>query len=291
MLIVRHATCISRLGEHFKGEYYDCVDRYYDWGVLEHWAFDTACLLANTSGLAETFALDLDGNGVMAHIWRAAFSAYGGMQTIGFLLIVLYFVLELLDLTTRDNFNLEQLLRMTIKLFIAILLIANGWDLLRLLIELSNGLLHSLSAGNQGAAFSTVSIIYHEVAKLDVFELIVYPLTHLFDFAGGGLPWLIYLFMVHARMIEIVVRAIWAPVAMANIYQGGLNSSGIKYLKKFFAVCLHGALIFLCVVVKSNIVDIMSSSVEIPAAILIVELVGISVMIKSKSWANDIVGV
>ena len=208
-------------------------------------------------------------------------------MTIGYLLLMLYFVLELLDLTTKESFSLEQLLKMTIKLFIGILLIANGFDILFRLVEFSDGLIMSTIGGVDSESTSIAkALIYSELEPLPWYEAIFYPFQRLGDVVRGGLLTVIYKFMIYGRVIEIAVRALFAPVAMANIYQGGLNSSGMRYLKKFLAICLQGAIMYACVIVtvtiQSNIGDLEG---------LILALVSISVMIKSKSWANDVVGV
>ena len=53
------------------------------------------------------------------------------------------------------------------------------------------------------------------------------------------------------RQIEIFVRAAFMPVALGDSYSG-LSSTGVKYVKAFFAVCLQGAVIILIMMLSDT---------------------------------------
>lgn len=275
---------------HNKGEIFECKHNFYGWSaVKKDWAYGVAHTFSNTDGLTTDLAFKIDDNkSLIGGVWHLVTYGYEAMQTIGFLIVILYFILEILDLTTKENFNLEQLLRMTIKLFIAILLITNGLDILKALINLSDGLISTLT-WQQGSGL-TAKNLYYQVQPLSDFDAIFFPLTHLFDCIGLGLPAIIICFIVHGRVIEVCVRAVFAPLAIANIYEGGLNSSGMKYLKKFLALCLHGVFILACIIFKQEL-QRHAGVLAAPLAVLIIELCGIAAIIKSKKWAENLLGV
>ena len=58
----------------------------------------------------------------------------------------------------------------------------------------------------------------------------------------------IYLYMTSqfiARGIQLTIYAAFTPIAIADIYQNGyMNSSGMRFVKKFFAIALQGLILY-----------------------------------------------
>lgn len=109
------------------------------------------------------------------------------------------------------------------------------------------------------------------------------------NYVGGGLTQLASSLTVYAVAIEIGVRYLFTPIAIADLYSEKFRSNGWMYLKKLFAVSMQGAVIFMiiyCVDVLKNAID--TGSVITNTAI---NLTMIGMFVKSRQIANDIIGV
>ena len=98
------------------------------------------------------------------------------------------------------------------------------------------------------------------------------------------------------RLVESLIYRAMLPLGMASIYNGGLHSSGFRYIKKCIAIEIQGAIVF-AVFVGSTFISNFDS-LEILATFgvsalfdVAIGLAGMAVVVKSKSIANDIVGV
>ena len=253
----------------------------YDW-TLEVTAYNSDLYIINIEDETE----------MMGFFWLQMKNVYGVLQTIGFMLVVLYAMLEVLDAISRESVNANVFIRAGIKLLIALLLISEGLNILEALVEFSNDVLNTISFGGDGGPIATEESLFNLYAPLN-------PLSRmgafLMNLLLSILPFIIYMFTAYARWAEIAVRGAFAPIAMANIYQGGMNSSGMRYLKKILALCLSGAMMYLAVALKISYQNMMGAGITglgVTGGLdtVIFELVFIAVIIKSKSWANDIVG-
>lgn len=99
-------------------------------------------------------------------------------------------------------------------------------------------------------------------------------------------------------LLELAIRKLLAPLAVADVYQEGLNSPGVVYFKKYFATYLKGAIsIIVCFLIKK-----LMGALPAPAggfgsmlgyvfSILAIQFAGIMTMFVGGKTANDIVGV
>ena len=98
------------------------------------------------------------------------------------------------------------------------------------------------------------------------------------------------------------MRALFAPIGMANIFEGGLNSSGMKYFKKYMAAILQGVIMCSVMIVSEKLSTALSAAYGIISAIpvlglgtsaifLVLQLCTAAMIVKSKSIANDLLGV
>lgn len=130
------------------------------------------------------------------------------------------------------------------------------------------------------------------------------------------IPWLIsrlcyvvaYVIAV-GRSIELIVRAIFSPIGVANLFEDGTRSSGFRYLKKFAACALQlGAIAVilyaanaLCnslisslsegymTITKDNLLDVLGSTALWSMSAIQLAVIGIT--LKAQSICNDILGV
>ena len=107
---------------------------------------------------------------------------------------------------------------------------------------------------------------------------------------------LIIYFMSITRLIEIVVRYAFAPIAIAPIAGDGLRSTSIRYFKQFASVCLQGVVIIFVIMMTSQLRGMMASG-KASAVVydvigsLIMPIITIGTLSKCKKWSDDIMGV
>lgn len=120
------------------------------------------------------------------------------------------------------------------------------------------------------------------------------------------LPWVITKtmkilanFVAVQILFEVAIRKMFAPLAVADIYQEGMRSPGARYFKKFLACLLRlGLSIFICIIAG----DVLQLVYSLPAtdagtffgmifAVISVELACITLMFKTSQFANDVTGV
>lgn len=101
-------------------------------------------------------------------------------------------------------------------------------------------------------------------------------------------------------MLEIIVRRIFAPVAIIDIYQEGLRSPGARYLKKYLATFFK---LMIIAIIGLSIPSILGNVVSMAASdgaggtmlfLLLTAAVsfsGIGMMFKGGEIANDVLGV
>lgn len=164
---------------------------------------------------------------------------------VGYTLLCLYFLLELLERTTHEHFNLEQFMRLLIKLLIGKLMMDNCMALLDGLTSFAN----ILSSGISKNVVET-SLVNAEGLKthnLKFWEEAMVWLRLVIPYTAMIIANLLAKITIYSRAIELIVRTLMAPIGMADIFAEGMRGAGFRYLKKFLAVNLQGAIILVIV--------------------------------------------
>lgn len=107
---------------------------------------------------------------------------------------------------------------------------------------------------------------------------------------GNGLVQLASSLVVYAVAIEIAIRYLFTPLAIADLYSEKWRSNGWMWLKKLFAVSMQGAVIFLIIYVTDIFKDSLGASFSVITNTAI-NLTMIGMFAKSRQIANDIIGV
>lgn len=249
-------------------------------------------------------------SGINDLISISSFPAYSGLMSVvdtvysyvapvGSILLVLYFCLELIEKTQMDNFNVEHFIKMFIKIIVGVMLIDNMKTLLNGAIGFSDSIASMVAMGPGDAPANDTAIAYlQELEKASFITAIPYIIELLIPSLIMLLCKLIIYLTLYSRIIEFFARCVFAPIGMANIYGGGINSSGFRYFKKIVAVGLQGAIIVAIMACMNAIMGTINdqmgnSSYEAffgPINQIIVGFSTAMLIIKSQSWANDIVG-
>ncbi len=233
---------------------------------------------------------------------------YNALKTIGLALMTTYFLMELMDKVTREQFDVETLIRMLIKFIIAkTLIMDNGITILEAFLKIGNGMAATLSVAGEPEG---VADFLHQIVR------IIQENNMILDIVMGILaviPWLISKLVglviraiCYGRLIDIVVRGGFAPVGCCGMVQEGFSGHGIRYLKKYFGSILQGAVImgilYVCSSVNAGVMTTMfdnmdgvGSSIGAALAMLVETLVvgftEIMCIVKSSQIANEVAGV
>lgn len=215
------------------------------------------------------------------------------VSPVGEALIVLFFLIELIDKTTKDNFSVEHFFKLMLKVVIAKFLIENGWDILTGCINVGSNLAGAITSDPKG--LTSKSKVLNQYAK-EIQE--TNTIGNLGMIIQWFLPWvfawiskMICIVICWGRMIELGVRAVTAPISMADIFQDGTHSGGFRYLRKFLGVCLQAAVIMIVIQVSGIIQGLIIGKDTVTMFKAVV--VGLStcmLVVRSQQFASDLVG-
>lgn len=231
-------------------------------------------------------------------VWNTVETVFNTTSSIGFLVVIIYFLIDLLEKTTHENFNIEHFFRSCIKLILGALLVLNGLPLLEGLLDFGSGILNLVGTSglDNDQAVSTLrmsmNMIENNGEAKDTFNLIAIILDLL-------IPYIIMLgcnlyvkVVCYSRIIEIGLVGAFAPIGMADIMAEGTKGNGFRYLKKFLALALQGAIIMGILVIFENITNTLysESTLDIMWKTCILALAMITMIGKSRSIADTVAG-
>lgn len=227
--------------------------------------------------------------------------AYTSLTSVALSLIVMYFLFSITDKVAQGQMTIEIFVPEFIKLLAAAFLVLEGYNFFKLLISLGESI--TKTVGNSFTNDRTTNNLRYMVetnaddsAIVQVSVLAVLIIPTIF----GLLARLSIYVVCIGRALEIIVRLALSPIAVADVFGNGLNSGGFRYIKKFLAVTLQGAVIIVII----HIMGTLNATLAIPPdndtsvsalfgnlmKVVFVNLAGVSLIIKSQSIVNDVVG-
>lgn len=155
-----------------------------------------------------------------------------------------------------------------------------------------NGKADTYLSGLSNAATGVYGSITSE--GTGILEDIGTTLCKLFGGAGGliggnSLVSLSINWVVFSVMLELGIRYIFTPIAIADLYSEGFRSNGARWLKKMASCALTGALLYL-VLYGSNVIKLQMTGFH-PIQLTAVNLTMCGSFIKMRQIADEIVGV
>ena len=244
---------------------------YCDKYSLLGWIRDVYLIVFGQSDAMETIMDWISGKeGVLANFSSIINSAGGFIQIcigIGILFTLIYFAYDLITdkMGPGQELTAEILIKSLIKMLIVMLLIANMLTFVEGIFNVStaifanaNNALNSSPTG-QMAIENMVDSFIVEMGKEcdDTVSNAILPFIgdmivsiNLFSYIFSKflmlIAWLVswvctglVFFAVYSRQAELILRAIFAPVALSDMYLGGVRSRGFDYLKSFAAICFQ----------------------------------------------------
>lgn len=223
----------------------------------------------------------------------------GAILVVGKLFCVLYFLLNLMEAATRDSFTIEVFIKSLVKLVIIFVIFSESTmtAVQNFAEALEDQLLNQIGEGTDAAACVELGKYVERIKDMSWIQ----SLGLLFEGSIGSITMLVSivvtLFVAVGRLIELALYQALLPLGMASIYNGGLNSSGFRYIKKWLALYIQGAIMFATMILASHLGDALSTNGLARATLLsalfdiVVALATAMIIARSKSIANDVMGV
>ena len=189
-------------------------------------------------------------------IWSVITTIHGGLQAIGYALLVLFFVVGVMK--TCGSFTELKRPELAIKMFIRFGLaqgaITHGMELMLAVLEIVQGVISTImNAAGFGAPQATVlpQEIITAIDDCGFFESI--PLWAV-TLIGGLFIWVLSFVMilsVYGRFFRLYMYTAIAPVPLASFAGEPSQNIGKSFVKSYAAVCLEGAIIVLACIIFS----------------------------------------
>lgn len=237
-------------------------------------------------------------SGTLATLWARAKTIYDVMMPIGNLLVIVYVFMELMELVTTDNVNPEMIVRALIKMTVGMMIITNGFDIITDLSKLASQAFNSLTqhTGFTGMEqFCPINGSLVNVGRKPSFakgfmgmaeNFIPYLIAIVIQFCISILCW--------ARVLDIIIKVMFAPIGIADLSTAGTQGSGFAYLKNLFASMLQGAVIVAILIAYGQVLIMVNSTPTegIPSYVMMItcSIVALVATFKSQAYASEITG-
>ena len=219
-------------------------------------------------------------------LWRSVETYYNAVMVLGELLCVVYALATLLDWSTDDNLNPEKFALILIKMCIGMLVIKNGFDIITVATQFATVVFNKIAA-TPGSSTSK-NCNYDTVKDMGFFPALGQVFSLLLPFLAMSAAKLIISIVCWARLIDISIRTIFAPIGIADFVYEGIEGHGFVYVKKLTASAMQAAVIFAIVRAYNLIIN----SLPDPSSFLIIVFAFAIVLavIKSSQLTSDVMG-
>ncbi|WP_418245795.1 hypothetical protein [Dysosmobacter sp.] len=189
-------------------------------------------------------------------IWQTIVTINGGMQAIGYGLLVLFFAIGIFRSASgfRDFQRPEHLLRHFIYFVLAKLGITYGMDLLVNIFDVCSGIVATAAGsigGLTGASVALPQEIADAIGDVGFFASIPLWLVTLLGSLFITVLAFIMILTVYGRFFKIYMYAALSPVALASFAGEGTSHFGKAFLRSYVGVCMEGAVIVLACIIFS----------------------------------------
>ena len=179
--------------------------------------------------------------------FNIATNLYKSLLPLGYTLILLYFLLELLEKTTHDQFNLEVFVKMFIKLVFAETIMDYGDELIGGFVSIGNWFITEVKttttlSRNNSPLFNEQEL-RTAVDGLDFWEKIPAVIMTFVIWIITAVTKLTIQVQCSIIKIELILRAALSPIAIADMFSDINRSTGWRYLKKILGVAMQGGAI------------------------------------------------
>lgn len=204
--------------------------------------------------------------------WKGVNTVLSATKPVGFALITTFFLIYVFDLASKDQITFDGLVKMATQLIIIVAVAGNIDVIINAFLSIGDSLLNKISSlngmgGTGGKGGTCVGPFYNPNGTIDsetVSDIIEAwagtdeetgnPKLIFCAWISAFFVWLIHqlavigtYFAAFSRALDVGWRIGLAPIGVANSFDGGSNSAGIRYLKNLLASILSGVMIYLVV--------------------------------------------
>lgn len=233
---------------------------------------------------------------------------YNTVFPIAVMLLFVFFLISMVDKCSSENFTWEQLWRLFAMLLATKFLIEHGFDLLDKMFQIGLSIMNSFSAvrGPSSEFALTDAEIEEIITTLNesmnwAIKIVRNILLWIALLIPALISWIMKVAVAvicYSRVVEIYTRAVFTPAALADVFHGGLQSGGWRYLKSFFAICLQGAAIIVIAVIYGQLMAILAQNYAASREFwsyycisIAIQTSAIMLMFKSLNLTKEILGV
>ncbi len=242
-------------------------------------------------------------------VWNVVCNIYEDVCVpVGMGLVLIYFVVNLYERAMQqNNFDLDHIVKMLLKLFFGLYFIEHGLELMASIYSLGFSFVSDIAATG-GKEYSSAGVVKKvwtsltgeawkgEWGKLEsIGYFLAYGISLLIPFLATKILMVVVNFVCYSRLIEFYIRTAMAPIALSDFFTEGTHSNGWRFVKGYIAVALQSGIIMLAVIVFNSVGNaLLGSEVESYWVALIKYLAlafaTVGIMLKSLSLTKEIVG-
>lgn len=234
---------------------------------------------------------------VFGAIMSAAKDLYEALSLLGSVMVFIYFLLEIAEVQLNDGFTYESLTRHALKTIAAIMIIMNGFTIIEYGMVACSDILQSLVdsiSSNPVKPFDAKTCPYHDVAG----KFLGMPTGAIGVYVYYAIPglvmdicFIILRVICWARVLDIMIRVILAPIGMADFMHGGESSNGVRYFKKLLSSVLQGACIVATFLCYNELSLCIMNSASGFLGVILLSLALLTMMKQTAGVANDVIGI
>lgn len=200
-------------------------------------------------------------------IWSIVEGINGGLQAIGYGLLVLFFAMSVFKSTAsfRDFQRPEYALRHFIRFVAAKVAITYAMDLMMAVYSICGGVVTQIagSLGGIGAASVTLpSAIESAVENAGFWASIPLWLVTILGSLFITVMSFIMIMSVYGRFFRLYMYTALAPVPLSSFAGEGTAEMGKHFVKSYVGVCLEGAVIVLACIMFSAFASTSAPSID-----------------------------
>lgn len=257
------------------------------WESITNWLKEVLAggIVSNLSGMFDSTNQQIEGItgqvGLTPQAWNnGVFSMIQTLSNnvilpIAGAILAIVMTLELIQLITDKN-NLNDVdtwmfFKWVFKSAAAVLIVSNTWTIIMGIFDVAQSVVSSAAGviiGNTSIDISSVvTNLESRLMEMDVGPLLGLWFQSLFV---GICTWAITIcifIVIYGRMIEVYLVTSVAPIPMATMVNREWGQMGQNYLRTLFALGFQAFLIVVCVAIYSVLVQNISVSTDISAAI------------------------
>ena len=189
-------------------------------------------------------------------MWSVILNIHGGLQAIGYALLVLFFVMGVVK--TMGSFTELKKPEMAFKCFIRFVLaqaaVSHGMELLLALITVGQGMVSTIMTASGLSSISDMTVPAEMVTIIESVGFLESIPLWAVTLLGSLVIWVLSLVMiltVYSRFFKIYMATAIAPIPLSSFAGQPSSSIGIAFLKSYAAICLEGCVIVLACVIFS----------------------------------------